>query len=172
MRLLGIDPGPTSCGWALIAVETATFARSLRVDWIDGNEITSSRSAFIGLLIAHRPDVIVIERPRWHGTDGADLKKTAGMAANLIETTYPAARFAEIAHCTGRPCYEIPAQTWRHGLLGRNSANDADVTRALNVFVRKMPKRSNAHKRDACGVALAAARAIANGQGHLYEARF
>jgi len=55
-----------------------------------------------------------------------------------------------------------PANVWRKAIVGNGSAKDAKIEWALRELhhVTDMPRRTNAHVRDACGLAIYAGREV------------
>lgn len=137
MLILGVDPGPTRSGWAL--VDTATPRKGTVQFLFAGHAELSSG---IGLV---RSDVIAIERPRWFARDINP--------AHVVDTAYVAGYLA------GRHpgAVELAAQDWKRKLGLRPNANDAAVRSVVERFVVGLPKRTNVHVRDALGIALAVA---------------
>ncbi len=175
--VLGIDPGPRDSGWMLILVEQDS-PRELRILHVRSGQVGSTRNNFALLIsLCDSADsgkrlYVAIERPIWQD-HGHDPKATRAVAANLIETSRIASRVAELAwDALGHPVIELPAQTWRNGLLGQRGAPDALIKQAIERLVHGLPKRTNTHERDAGGVAVAAARLIANGREREYEDKF
>lgn len=166
MKILGIDPGPTESGWM-------TIASSLRNNQRFSNcgNVASKRDAFLELIDVEAPDVVAIERPKWQD-HGRNPVATRAIASNLIETNYVVARFAEIVIASGLKLLELPAQTWRLGLLRARSPSDAQIKRALVALLPGLPTRTNAHERDAGGVALAALRCVGMGAEKIYAPAF
>lgn len=165
MIILGIDPGPTECGWMSLA-----SARDRVGPWRFDNcgNAESKYAAIRELLDEVQPNVLAVERPKWQD-HGRDPVATRAIASNLIETNYVVAR---IVAMVGVIVVEIPAQTWRLGLLRDRAAKDAQIKRALQALVPGLPTRTNAHERDAGGVALAAARLIERRQEKEYASEF
>lgn len=165
MKILGIDPGPAESGWMTLV------KRAKGVQFANCGNVLSKRDAFIELLDVESPDVVSIERPKWQD-HGKNAVATRAIASNLIETNYVVARFAEIAVARGMKLIEIPAQTWRLGLLRSRSPSDAQIKRVVVELVHGLPSRTNAHERDAGGVALAALRVVGTRAEGPYVASF
>lgn len=165
MIILGIDPGPTECGWMSLS-----SARDRVGPWHFDNcgNVESKYAAIRELLDEVQPNVLAVERPKWQD-HGRNPVATRAIASNLIETNYVVAR---IVAMVGVIVVELPAQTWRLGLIRDRAAKDAQIKRALQALVPGLPKRTNAHERDAGGVALAAARLIERRQEGSYASDF
>lgn len=56
--------------------------------------------------------------------------------------------------------HEASARTWRSAVVGKANASDAGIKVAIQRLVPNWPKVSNSHERDACGVAIHAARVL------------
>lgn len=168
MKILGIDPGPHLCGW--MTIERGARGEGLR--YVAHGAIDARRAALVELLEAEQPNAVAIERPKWQDHKRNPVA-TRAIASNLIETNYVVARFAEIASTEfGLKVLEMPAQTWRLGLLSTRSPSDAQIKRALASLLRGLPKVTNAHNRDGGGVAIAAARVIGTHAEGGYVATF
>lgn len=165
MKILGIDPGPAESGWMTI------WQRAKGLQFANSGNVDSKRRAFTELLDVEKPDVIAIERPKWQD-HGRNAVATRAIASNLIETNYVVARFAEIAVARGIKLLEIPAQTWRLGLLRSRSPSDAQIKRVVVALVLGLPTRTNAHERDAGGVAIAALRVVGTKAEGTYASAF
>jgi Holliday junction resolvasome RuvABC endonuclease subunit len=77
------------------------------------------------------------------------------ISAQLNATGHIAGRIDGIASAKGLRVIDMPATRWRGALCGRPNASDEDIKATLAVIVGRMPKKSNKHVRDACGVAFA-----------------
>jgi len=158
--VLGIDPGPEQSGWMLVRATGGGAAH-----YVEAGVVPSRGRDFARLLSRFQLAAVAVERPRWHAREASPVAMRA-MAQQLVETMYVAARFIERVRACTPPvhCLELPAAVWRKGLLGNGQSNDAAIKRALAPIL-KLPKRTNAHERDAGGVALAAVRLLANKGG-------
>lgn len=157
-RVLGLDPSTTGAHAVVLDVdEGALVTVAGGFSFVDAFDTVDSA---LGLL-AYRFDLVVIERP-------AGFVYAAARAAALIDTAYQAGRFACMAQkmVPADAVVELPAQAWRAALLGRprvrgqfaGTAGDAAVKNAVLALVKDWPKTSNAHARDAAGVAIVGAR--------------
>jgi Holliday junction resolvasome RuvABC endonuclease subunit len=165
MLILGVDPGRTT-GWALLevgrAIDGARVVRAglFRFDEDEQPEAwVPSRDAPELWAAAVESDVLAVESPdRCHvraASGGVTPSMVAGLLlakglACVLSAVYP----ARAMHC--------PAETWRKVIVGRANASDAQIAAALARLCRAgllaMPSRTNAHVRDAIGVALWAAK--------------
>jgi len=143
--VLGIDPGPSAHGWALLRVLDLQTAEWLALgvdkpDWYDALTLAS---------FAVRPELVAIERPAGGGYSPATVPP-------LLETAYQAGILAGRALAAGLDVSPLCAADWRREVVGRGNAEDAAIKDAVLRLVTGWPKKSNAHHRDAAGVALAA----------------
>lgn len=145
--VLGVDPGPSSHGWALVRVVDLQSAEWLACGDVDVTEIGSLFSR-IGVECPE-PALVAIERPAGGGYSPATVPP-------LLETAYQAGRVAGVAERLALSVRPLAAADWRREVVGRGNAENAAIKDAVLRLVRGWPKRSNAHERDAAGVALAA----------------
>jgi Holliday junction resolvasome RuvABC endonuclease subunit len=170
--ILGIDPGPAECGWMSLENDEDVPERSGPWHVHNCGNVPSKRKRVLELFEQLDPDAIAIERPKWQD-HGRNAVATRAIASNLIETNYVVARIAEMVRTRGAALIEIPAQTWRLGLLNTRSPSDAQIKRALErLLAGGLPKRTNAHERDGGGIALAAARLIERKQEDTHASQF
>lgn len=178
LLVLGLDPGPDENGWALVE----SIRRGGHPAFVAGGKVMSEGPALRWVLRRAEqqaamdrracPDLVVaIERPHWHGVARDEAAQRA-IGACLIETNYVVGRIAEMAEARGLAVLEIAAPVWRKRVLGKATADDAAIAQALPLVVSNLPKRSNAHVRDACGVAVGALRALRVGLGAEGASRF
>jgi len=138
--VLGIDTGPDQHAYVL-----------LRFDH-------SHSIAFVELGMADTPTLGGLERTYTF----AALERPAGFAYKpaivcaLLKTAYEAGCVCGQLQARGVPVVPLCAADWRRDVCGNGSATDAVIKDAVTRLVRGWPKRSNAHHRDAAGVALAA----------------
>lgn len=171
MIILGIDPGPAECGWMSIENDEDAPARSGPWHAHNCGKVASRHVAISKLLAEIRPNVVALERPKWQD-HGRNPLATRAIASNLIETNYVVGRIASMVRASDRSLLEIPAQTWRLGLLSVRAPSDAQIKRAVQALLEGLPTQTNAHERDAGGVALAAARLIERRQENQYASDF
>jgi Holliday junction resolvasome RuvABC endonuclease subunit len=149
--VLGLDPGPTNVGWAVI-----DFTISTAPVWYGGAaDSTQSPVALLEYLLASYPTVRVvgIEQPRAVNNPAANVQAMA--------TAWAGGELAGIARHMGLDVRPLGVTQWRRALVGsfEKGANiDHVVERWLRTFVRQMPKRTSVHARDAAGVACVAFR--------------
>lgn len=151
MIVLGLDPGTSHHGWALLEMPRTGRGRMLAgghmaavkvpvrfqaiSDWIDSSAWTWT--PWIDVVGIETPAGYIHEHKR-----GAALLATAVEAGKLIERA-------------GRLAVVLSAAQVRKSLAKNPAASDEAVASALGVFL-DMPKRSNVHARDAAAVALVA----------------
>ena len=75
----------------------------------------------------------------------------ASMGTGLVRAARQTGIFVELARARGALVLEVPAARWRKGLTGRGNATDAQIKIALSGLLRG--ERTNAHERDALGLA-------------------
>jgi Holliday junction resolvasome RuvABC endonuclease subunit len=147
--VLGVDPGPTSHGWALVHVTGLDGGR-----FVICGECKDQPAENILRLVKTPSGLLAIEVPaRFLPSNGTHYPAVAGA---LMGTTYQAGRLASIAEDRGLASVEMTAADWRREVCGKGAAKDGQVAEAVGRLVSGWPKRSNAHVRDAAGVALAA----------------
>lgn len=153
MIVLGIDPGAT-VGLALIEVPPVG-----RPKWLWHGDTRRVQRAIVSAMydasaslgVRVPVDAIAIEEVR-----GYVYEKQRG--AELFKTSQREGRLIEQAESYGLAPIMVSRADWRKALCGNGSADDAKVKRALELQAVGMPKRTNAHVRDAAGVAIVGAR--------------
>lgn len=75
----------------------------------------------------------------------------ASMATALVQAARQAGELVAVARHAGHLVLEVPAARWRKGLCGKGAASDAQIKAALAPIIGS--KRTNAHVRDALGLA-------------------
>jgi len=152
VRSLGFDPGSESSGWAFLRAH----GQREPALYVGGGTIASKRYDIAKLIVGLRPDLVAIE---W--IEGmAFAGKTPGVVPALLASAAVAGGIEWCAIGTGHNVIRMPARLWRHQVIGRPSASDAMIKETLPHLLTGLPKRTNVHVRDACGVALAAARQV------------
>ncbi len=143
-RVLGIDPGTSSHGWALL--DLSTPARPL---YLEGGRTADVRP----LLAREGLGMVAVERAV------ALWKPEANVHA--MSTAWEGGWIAGFAAARGHRVVWMGATEWRTALVGHSEKGenvDGKVKTALLMFVREFPARSSVHLRDAAGVACVAAR--------------
>ncbi len=139
--VLGIDPGPTRCGWAFASREGGRFI------YRGGGLVASTVAALDALLAAHPSGLVGLEVVE--GYAFAQARSSA-----LVATSAVAGILEGLAK--GRQLVKLSAASWRRIVLGLRSPTDAQIKEVVGRLVDGLPTRTNAHVRDALGVAIAA----------------
>lgn len=160
MIVLGLDPGPFKTGFAIARREPRSTGRVLllRGGWTasPGPGPTPSGAAFEAFDEERgREDAVVaIEVPTaLHPRVGASPANMIARSKQLLATARVAERLANMARLRGLVLAELRATDWRRAFCGKGNASDADIARACRVNVTGLALRSNAHMRDALGLA-------------------
>jgi Holliday junction resolvasome RuvABC endonuclease subunit len=138
--ILAFDAGPRKTGWALVSM-----ARSPSV--LSVGEVASRAEDLAALVADTSPAHVGIEVIK--GYAFAQARTAMLMATSEVAGIIQGLAFA--AKC-GMTFFS--AREWRSVIVGAPAPSDAAVAAALSSLV-ELPKRSNAHHRDAVGVALA-----------------
>ena len=140
MRVLGIDPGSAHVGVAVLEFDGE------RPIWTEAQTIKPgeatwhwARGKLVGI------DLVAIERPR------QGFRPAGG---HIIDTSWVGGRVEAFAEVAGIERMILTSYAWRRRLCGNSNAKDHMVKEGLGEFL-DVP-RSNAHTRDAAGVALVA----------------
>lgn len=155
--ILGIDPGPTEIGYAVIRFDTATR----RGSYVDAGKLAvDARTCdeLFGIVKVHVIDAVGVELPsQLHANEKIHRSALVSRANQLLATMKVQQRIVGWLNSFGfDDVCEVAASDWRRGIVGRSSASDAAIKAAIVRQVAGWPKRSNEHERDAAGVALAA----------------
>lgn len=145
--VLGVDPGAKLHGWCLLALAPGQRPRWAAAGHHDAASLGQAvRAETVGL-----GDVLisVVEKPAGYVHEPA-------RGAALIETAFWAGALWQQLGGTSLagPCHLLSPEQWRRVVCGKGTPSDAEVKSALRVRLA-LPARSNAHQRDACGVAWA-----------------
>jgi len=143
--VLGIDPGPSKSGWALL-----DFSIASAPVWFGGGigENIGVILHTIGCQIGAPIDLVCVERPKALHNPMANVP--------VIETAWAGGFIAGHVDARGWRVQEVGPHQWRVALVGQPRAGedvDHKVAAFLKRFVRQFPGRSNVHMRDAAGVA-------------------
>lgn len=161
MIVMGIDPGSQKHAWAILGVQGRAPGLYLEhgiADDIDAM-IAKIRDNRTRVLPQRHEMLVAIETPshyipRSKGNDGATFSQASALMAMM-------AHVGEIRRAckdlVGVEMVELTGAQWRVPVAGVANAPDARIAAAITELVNDWPKRSNAHHRDAAGVALAAA---------------
>ncbi len=143
-RVLGVDPGPTHTGFALL-----DFSIPSSPVWFMGGTCDDVETVFDTLEGGNaRPDLMCIERPRALHDPMANVQ--------VMATAWAGGIVVGLARGRGFTVQEVGQNEWRQALVGHSKRGDNvdhKVEAALRLLVRQMPKRTNVHARDAAGVA-------------------
>jgi Holliday junction resolvasome RuvABC endonuclease subunit len=146
--ILGIDPGPNTCGFAVI--EQTAMQRTVG-RYLEGGARPSDFEILDSLIhgfVLQGGNHVAIER--------VGLAHRPEAIHSLIETAHVAGICEGIARHRCPSVSLTPAVAWRRSLTGRNNASDANIKTALLARLSDVP-RTNAHVRDAAGLALVSA---------------
>lgn len=157
--VLGVDPGPTTHAWSLVRVIDLQRGEFLACGKLEGKAELLARPAFL-----QGATVVAIESPSQFIPQGARGFIPA-VASALFGTTRQVGRLASIAEDRGLEVVEMTATDWRREVCGKGASKDDAVAADIARLIPNWPKRSNAHVRDAAGVALAAGWAWVRRQG-------
>ncbi len=150
MIVLGIDPGPAKCGWALldfsVLMSPVWHCGGVTEDVLDMLDTFTASGALV-------PELVGIEQPRSLHNPMANVQAMA--------TAWAGGRVEGLAQARGFETAALGVNEWRQALIGHSKRGDNidhKVEHYLRTFVRQMPKRTSVHCRDAAGVACIAAR--------------
>lgn len=150
VTILALDPGSTSSGWCLVE---ASRSRAINVRALAMGEVESTPNALRELLVERLPDVVAVEVLRGI----AYPSKGAGIVGNLVSSSFAAGVIVGLARAFELAVVEMPAVQWRRAVLGKANASDREIAWTIPRLVDEWPKRSNAHERDAGGLAVGVA---------------
>lgn len=144
MRVMGIDPGATH-GAALIELPEGRG----QADYIE-HASTRDLDELLRLLTAWEPELVGCESVT---TVYSRARFGAGMATALLNAERAVGDLRNECRKLAVPFVSVRAAAWRKLLTGNGSVGDQYIKSAVMLWVRGWPKRSNAHARDAAGVA-------------------
>lgn len=156
-RVLGLDPGPSHSGWALLESGAAPSARPR---WLACGEIASTSTEIAALIggqataAGATPFVVAVEiiSGYTYGFVRTSAINATSNFAGIIEG---------LAVGLSVRVERMPASTWRLQMTGKGNAKDSLIKRALLVLVEGVPSRTNVHERDAAGAAFAVLQRLA-----------
>lgn len=171
--ILGIDPGPTRCAWALLdmrgpgraVVLGCGLAATEGFDPVAVLALAGPGQAPVQLRAEQV--LLAVERPAFRPVGGrADVGHSLALARDLVATAWVAGEIAGRARAhfwavVAPTCGEV-----RRALLGRPSCTDRELAWALAHFV-EVPRRTNAHTRDGMAVAIVGHRIASTGSVRL-----
>jgi Holliday junction resolvasome RuvABC endonuclease subunit len=148
MLILGIDPGPRRCGWALLERDGVRPPR-----WIDGGHAPAEE--IVGVQVP-RASLVAVE---WLAPGLFERKRHDA----LIETARVEGGLAWLLGRIGVKWVQLSAGQWRADVVGNSSPSDEEIEERMRQRVRGIPsppvltKTALVHALDALGVAYAAA---------------
>ena len=148
MMCLGLDPGPTRNGWALL-----DFTIPKSPVWFDHGVTEDVNLLCTALARKWSIDLVAIEQARALHNPLANVQAMA--------TAWAGGEAAGIFKRAGFEVVALGVDFWRMAFVGHSRKGDNvdhKVEIALRQFVRGMPERTNVHVRDAAGVACVGAR--------------
>ena len=161
MRILGLDPGPSWTGFAVLSDERVN--RPI-MRYHEAGKVASTITEVAGLLrrlvAADIPiSAVAIEQP--DGIHTRDIKRARAIGKATQGTAHAAGLFAGMAAALILAVVEVRAGDVRRRLCGkrRGTAGDAAVKAAIGIYVVGWPKTLSpagtiVHARDAAAVAL------------------
>ncbi len=143
-RVLGVDPGPTHTGWAVI-----DFTIPSSPVWFMGGTCGEIETVLDTLEAGGlRPDLVCIERPRALHDPMANVQ--------VMATAWAGGIVVGLARARGLTVQEVGQNEWRVAFVGHSKRGDNvdhKVEAVLRSHVRQLPARTSVHSRDAAGVA-------------------
>lgn len=144
--VLAFDPG-VHIGWAHLTIVNDRL-RQFR----SGGTFDSVEECFTKIALAKEyAHLVAVEMV---SADGGWVHARGGA---LAECNAIGGKLLGYARGLNIKTLELSAFEWREQLIGKRNATDAMVKQMTHALIKGMPKVSNDHMRDACGVALAAA---------------
>jgi len=142
MLVLGVDPGQTNLGYAILRWD------GRQAEWVDGGRALPSETNWVEPV--SQVDLVVIEWPSVGPRQAAEA---------ILETRSAAERVATTAELCNVPVLKVGPAEWRKAVLGRTRRTadetiDAITARILPRLIRGMPTKLVSHVRDAAGAAL------------------
>ncbi len=155
---LGWDPGPTSCGYAIVSSDGPHRRPVLllggTVAVADIGQPFAELAAFAAKAPLGAPLMVGIEVPSGlHPRAGADMANLFARSKQLMATARVAGLISRRAEELQLRRLEITATSVRRAFCGKSNADDARIKRACEMYVEGLG-RSNAHVRDAIACAV------------------
>jgi Holliday junction resolvasome RuvABC endonuclease subunit len=147
ISVLGVDPGSRRTGLTVLLLEDNMAT------WVDAQTLEPDQirpDLFSQYRLNHDVSAVFIEKPE--GRNGPAVK-------HIPPTALIAGEVGGMCRTLGLPVAYLLAREWRKPLCGRGSAKDSEIEIALSAHI-DLPKRTNAHVRDAAGVALIGGREL------------
>lgn len=158
---IGVDPGAT-VGLALMRhassearATSVVFVETTSVrGWAEAVSAIAGWVAFIGKCESNPKLIGVVERvEKVFPVQRKNVKGISSrMASALVNSTECAVEIRSALRPLCELVLEVPAAMWRRGLLGSSSPSDAQVAEVISTLYPSLG-RSNAHERDAIGLA-------------------
>lgn len=156
MRILGIDPGSTMFGWALLETRGGADGLPRTAVALSCGMTSSTMQDATALLSECRAAVVAIEKLEGYAFK-REGKGANAVVAGLVSSSYVAGGIAWLAWSRGVRVEERTALVARRTVLGRGAATDKHIAHVVPSLVHAWPKVSNPHQRDAAIVALSVA---------------
>lgn len=164
-RICGVDTGPRQHAYGIVDVEPvgayADGSTAVQYRYVESAMLPWPESMESGVLLTlAEADAIAVECPQhaYSAATASPIIETARAAGELVGVMRGVIRSA------GPPRRVVVAYTtaaeWRRELLGAANAHDAAIKAWLHEHVAGMPRKSNAHTRDALAIACWAAKAV------------
>lgn len=154
MVILGIDPGPTTCGAVLVDVSARRVMEAWTVEASYGG-----LNCFLGGWQVGSP-VVAIETIEGYAFAAFRTKA-------LIETARVEGIIEALARRAGLVVVRLSAGKWRRQLCGKGNASDDLIETMMPRYFpttwRVMAAKKHVHWRDAAGVALACGMRLTKG---------
>jgi crossover junction endodeoxyribonuclease RuvC len=147
VRILGIDPGSRFTGYGIIEVHGD------RAECVAHGVIRTGKGEFpqrLGTIFSDLRDLIRDHQPDQAAIESVFINRNPGSALKLGQAR-GAAVCAVIAH--GLPVYEYSPRSVKQAVVGRGSADKAQVNHMVSVLL-KMPGEIGEDAADALAVAL------------------
>ena len=149
MLILGLDPGSTSTGWAVVECTQYSIPR-----WV-AKAYESNADLDLGLLWSlHGCGLLAVETSGESVLFGMTPQAMRSRAQQLARTNMVAGLLLGEARNMGIPLIEVPAPVSRRTIGGKANCSDAVIKRALAMTTRNMPRQTNSHTRDAAAAAI------------------
>lgn len=149
-RILGIDPGLASCGWALLRIDGRKPFCEASGKWSTDKGDTDARIRGLGMLFAnmlHGVDLVALEA--WVSFGEASKGWAQSTVPRVIE------RFLTLAELRKVPTIQVTTQEAKRAI---GATDKASVRRAVTVLVDHEHRAPNQHAVDAIAAAVAGER--------------
>ncbi|MCX7910547.1 MAG: crossover junction endodeoxyribonuclease RuvC [Endomicrobia bacterium] len=154
MRVLGIDPGLSRCGWALIEKDIGKKYKLISYGEIETkllkenpSDITQRlKKIFLGLkkiLIQYKPNIICIESQFY-----------SKISKNMINTYFATGIIYLLSALYNTELKEFPAKTVKLSVTGYGSASKLQIRKMIKLLLEIEKEITSEHINDAISVAL------------------